>query len=264
MTSTRWPAGDGAKVAYETYAPAYDDFNRGYGYEYERWTAVLLEKAEAEGMGGKRLLDVACGTGLSFLPMLQQGWQVTGCDISPAMVEIARSKVGDGASLLVADMRELPELGRFDLIWAVNDPLNYLLSTEELEATMRGMRRNLESDGIALFDVNTLVTYRGFFSREFAVEEKGRRFVWRGQTSPEDVVPSSFYESRFEAMDEPGAGHVHRQRHFSEREVLAAIESAGLECVAFYGELDGDLHPRLDEDLHSKAVYLCRPREGAG
>lgn len=52
MTSTRWPAGDWAKEAYETYAPAYDDFNRGYGYEYERWTGVLLEKAEAAGMGG--------------------------------------------------------------------------------------------------------------------------------------------------------------------------------------------------------------------
>lgn len=255
---TRWLAGDGAREAYEAYASNYDDFNQAYGYKYERWTGVLLEKAEKEGMGGKRLLDVACGTGFSFLPMLERGWQVTGCDVSPAMIEIARAKVGDDVSLLVADMRELPQFGLFDLIWAVNDPINYLLSTEELEATLKGIRQNLAADGIALFDVNTLVTYRGFFSGEFVVEGKGRRFTWRSQTSSEEVAPRSFYESRFEATDEPGSESVHRQRHFPEDEVLKAIEAAALKCVALYGEQEGDLYPDLNEEVHSKAVYLCR------
>ncbi|HEX5989300.1 MAG TPA: class I SAM-dependent methyltransferase [Solirubrobacterales bacterium] len=255
---TRWPAGDGAREAYEAFAPVYDDFNRAYGYKYEHWTGVLLEKAEERGIGGRRLLDVGCGTGFSFLPMLERGWQVTGCDVSPAMIEIARAKVGHGASLRVADMRELPSFGKFDLIWVINDPINYLLSTEELEATLKGIRQNLAADGIAVFDVNTLVTYRGFFSGEFVVEGTGRRFVWRGRTSAEEVAPRSFYESRFEATDEPGAEGVHRQRHFSEDEVLRAIEAAGLRFVALYGEQEGDLYPGLDEEVHSKAVYLCR------
>lgn len=256
--NTRWLAGDDARKAYEAFAPSYDDFNQAYGYNYERWTGVLLEKAEEEGISGNRLLDIACGTGFSFLPMLERGWQVTGCDISPAMIEIARSKAGDDASLLVADMRDLPHLGLFDLIWAVNDPINYLLSTEELEAALNGIRRNLLADGVAVFDVNTLVTYRNFFSREFVVEREGRRFIWRGQTSSEEVVPRSFYESRFEATDEPGSEGVHRQRHFSEDEVLKAIEAAGLRCVDLFGEQEGDLYPELNEDVHSKAVYLCR------
>lgn len=255
---TSWLAGDGAREAYEAFAPAYDAFNQAYGYTYERWTGVLLEKAEDEGMVGKRMLDVACGTGCSFLPLLERGWQVTGCDVSPAMVEIAREKAGDDATLLVADMRELPRLGRFDLIWAISDPINYLLSTEELEATLKGICRNLATDGIALFDVNTLVTYRNFFSGEFTVEGKGRRFVWRGRTSAEEVEPRSFFESRFEATDEPGSEGVHRQRHFSEDEVLKAIEAAELSCVALYGEQGGDLYPGLDEEVHTKGVYLCR------
>lgn len=255
----QWPGGDGAKEAYEAYASSYDDFN--HRYMYERWTGRLLEKAEEAGMGGRRLLDVACGTGLSFIPMLDRGWTVTGCDISPAMLEIARSKVGDAATLLTADMRELPELGRFDLIWAVNDPINYLLSTEELEAALTGMRRNLASDGIALFDVNTLATYRTFFSKEIVVEQKGRRFVWQGQASAEEVVPGSVYEARFAATGEPDSEHTQRQRHFPEGEMLAAIEAAGLSCVGLFGEQDGDLHPGLDEEVHTKAVYLCRARD---
>ncbi len=254
-----WQAGDSAREAYDAFAPAYDQFNRGY--MYERWTGRLLEKAEEAGLDGDRLLDVGCGTGLSFISMLDRGWRVTACDISPAMLEMARSKVGDRATLLTADMRELPALGEFDLVWAVNDAVNYLLTTAELEAALIGMRRNLAPDGIALFDVNTLATYRAFFSGEHVVEEGGRSFLWRGQTAPEDVSPGSINEARFEAKGETGSAHVHRQRHFPEREVAAAVEAAGLECIDVLGESDGELHRGLDEETHTKAVYLCRRGE---
>jgi len=252
----KWSAGDEVRLTYDTYAPAYEDFN--HSYMYERWTGRLLETAEAAGLKGKRLLDIACGTGLSFVTMLERGWEVTGCDISPAMLEIAKEKFGDRAELLVADMRELPEIGEFDLIWAVNDPLNYLLSNEELEATLDGMRRNLAPEGIALFDINTLVTYRTFFSREVVVERNGRQFVWQGKLTPEQVEPGVFAEATFEEVGAEGSAHVHRQHHFSREVVEAAFERVGLECIAVYGEQDGALSPGLDENLHSKAVYLSR------
>ena len=60
--------------------------------------------------------------------MLERGWEVTACDISAAMVELARAKVGDAAELSVADMRELPSFGEFDLVWCLDDAVNYLLS----------------------------------------------------------------------------------------------------------------------------------------
>lgn len=251
-----WKARDGARETYDAYAPVYDEFN--HGYLYERWTGRLLAKAEEVGIDGQRLLDVACGTGLSFIPMLERGWEVTGCDISPVMLDLARHKVGPLADLLEADMRDLPELGEFDLIWAVNDPLNYLLSIEELEATFDGMRRNLAASGIALFDVNTLVTYRTFFSKEIVVEGGGRRLVWRGQQTPAEVEPGMFAEALFDADGESDLRHVHRQRHFGEKDVLGALEAAGLHCISIFGELDGVLTPGVDEAHHTKAVYLCR------
>jgi SAM-dependent methyltransferase len=254
----QWTAGESVRETYDAWAPVYDEFNRGY--MFERWTGKLLEQAEAVGMGGKRLLDIACGTGMSTIPMLDRGWTVTGCDISPGMLDIAREKVGEQAILFEADMRELPDFGKFDLVWAINDPLNYLLDVEELKATFDGMRRNVAADGIVLFDINTLVTYRTFFSNEVVVDGEAGRLVWQGQLSPADVTAGTFAEARFDAEGDSQLSAVHRQRHFSEVEVLAALDAAGLDCVAQLGEKDGDLTPGVDESLHTKAVYLCRGR----
>lgn len=244
---------DHARRSYDAFAAAYDDFT--HSYRYERWAGRLLGKAEEAGVSGHRLLDVGCGTGLSFVALLARGWKVTGCDISPAMIERARGKAGGAATLLVADMRKLPPLGEFDLVWAVGDAVNYLLGTEELVATLHGMRANLASGGAIVFDVNTLQTYRSFFSDDQVVERDGRRFVWRGQASPEEVSPGCICEARLEG--DGIESHVHRQRHFPEGEIFAAVEVAGLRCVDVAGELEGDLEPGLDEDRHTKAVYVC-------
>jgi ubiquinone/menaquinone biosynthesis C-methylase UbiE len=247
---------EAARVTYDAFAPAYDDFT--HAYMNERWTGRLLAKAQKQGLEGNRLLDVACGTGKSFIPMLDRGWEVTACDISPAMVEIAREKAGERARISVADMRELPSLGEFDLVWAIDDAINYLLSTEELGAALAGMARNLSPSGVLLFDVNTLLVFRTFFCDEAVVEQNGRRLVWQGQKAAEEVEPGSTGEAILEADDGSVATHTHRQRHFTEAELLGAIEAAGLDRLEIAGELEGDLSETVDESLHTKAVYICR------
>lgn len=248
------------EATYEAMAPIYDDFTAHH--DYDEWLGELLPALKRHGLQGKRLLDVGCGTGKSFLPMLAQGWEVTACDISPAMLELARGKVGDAADLAVADMRELPSFGEFDLIWALDDAVNYLLSDKELEKALRGMRRNLVPGGLLLFDVNTLRTYRTFFAETATVERDDLRLVWRGQASPA-VSSGSICEARLEVEgpsgDRVAEAHVHRQRHFPEAEVLATLASAELECLDVFGHgYDGVLKQPLDEAKHTKAVYIAR------
>ncbi len=248
-----------ARDAYEAFASVYDDFN--HAYRYESWTGQLLSAAQECGLTGDRMLDVGCGTGLSFIAMLERGWRVTACDISPAMLALARSKVGDAATLLAADMRDLPALGKFDLVWAVNDAANYLLTDDELRAALVSMSRNLAARGVLLFDLNTLLAYRTFFCETHVREVGDRRFVWEGQASLGSAIPGSIFEARFEAEGQ-AIDHVHRQRHFSESEVRSAIDGTGLRCLNVLGEQDGELAHGLDESIHTKAVYICSHEEG--
>ncbi|HEX6752464.1 MAG TPA: class I SAM-dependent methyltransferase [Solirubrobacterales bacterium] len=262
-TVTAKAGGDWAERAFEAMAPLYDDFTAHHKYEF--WTAQLLAVLEREGLRGRRLLDVGCGTGKSFLPMLPRDWQAVGCDVSAAMLDLARQKVGDAVRLEIADMRELPRFGEFDLVWALDDAINYLLSVEELEAALGGMRDNLAPSGLLLFDVNELLVY-GFYAEGVEVEQDGCRFVFQGN-GIDEVEPGSIYEftcfeerpgSEGQAADRRNAS-VHRQRHFTEAEILAAIDRAGLECLSIYGQsTDGIPRQPLDGSVHTKAIYVAR------
>ncbi len=250
----------GAKCAYEAIAPLYDDFTAHH--DYELWLGNLLPKLRRNGLSGNRLLDVGCGTGKSFLPMLERGWEVTACDISSSMLELARAKAGDAVRFSVADMQELPVFGEFDLVWSLDDAVNYLLSDEEFKQAMRGMRANLAPSGLLMFDVNCLQSYRTFFAEEQRVEKHGRTLIWRGLGTV-NAQPGAIGEARFEVLAGEGKSnfetHVHRQRHFPEEKVLELLEAAGLECLDVYGH-GHDAVPKqpVEELVHSKAVYMAR------
>jgi SAM-dependent methyltransferase len=255
------PGSEGAEGAYEALAPVYDVFTAHH--DYELWLGNILPIARRHGLSGRRLLDVGCGTGKSFLPMLERGWEVTACDISPSMLELARAKAGGSVDLSVADMRELPVYGEFDLVWCLDDAVNYLLSEEEMEQALNGMCANLARDGLLVFDANCLHTYHTFFSEEQRVRRKGRRLLWRGQAAGLETPPGTISEAYVEAEDsdegEPIEAHVHRQRHFPETDLRRLIVAAGMECVDVIGH-GYDAVPKrpVEELVHSKAVYFAR------
>lgn len=250
-----------AEEAYEALAPVYDDFTAHH--DYGLWLGELLPRLRGHGLSEHRLLDVACGTGKSFLPMLEDGWEVTACDISPSMLELARAKAGDAVELAVADMRSLPVFGEFDLVWCLDDAVNYLLSVEELGEALSSMRANLAPDGLLLFDVNTLNAYRTFFAETEFVERGGRKLIWNGQ-APLDAQSGGIYESHFEVEMPDGAkadidSHVHRQRHYPEEVVLATLAASGLECLDVFGHgHDAILKQPVEELVHMKMVYIAR------
>lgn len=170
---------------------------------------------------------------------------------------VRTGKVGEAVPLSVADMRVLPEIGKFDLVWALDDSLNYLLSEDELLKVLGGMGANLAPGGRLLFDVNTLVAYRSSFAETAVVERAGRRLVWGGQTAS-DVEPGSICEAVLEEDGGPAETHEHRQRHFADAEIRSAVERAGLTLVDVYGLFtDGILRQPLDECAHTKAVYIA-------
>jgi ubiquinone/menaquinone biosynthesis C-methylase UbiE len=254
-----------ALEAYERLAPVYDLLTAGY--DHPTWLDSLEALALEHGLEGHRLLDVACGTGKSFMPMLARGYEVSACDVSPAMVELARAKLdgtGSKADLFVADMRALPLLAPVDLITCLDDAVNYLVSAEDLRAALGCMARALAPGGLVAFDVNTLSTYRSSFASDFALDGPDSFLCWRGEASSA-FGPGEVAEAAIEVFEEESDGRWRRttsrhvQRHHPRDDVEAAIQAAGLELAAIRGQARGArLESHADELEHPKLVYLAR------
>jgi SAM-dependent methyltransferase len=252
---------DQAAAAYEVLAPYYDDFTAGYAYE--EWVAAIERRALALGLRGRRALDLACGTGNSTGPLLARGYSVLGCDISPGMIEEARRKYPDHAdSFLVADMRDLPELGQFDLVLCLDDAMNYLLSTEDLRAAFSCVARILSPSGIFAFDLNSLLTYRTTFARAMVKERQGVLLAWQGESEPSleegqiGAASVAIFAEREDGLWERRSMR-HVQRHHSPEGVRSALARAGLDCALAGQHAGARLEDAFDDERHIKVVYFA-------
>jgi SAM-dependent methyltransferase len=249
-----------ATGAYDTLAPFYDRFTADH--DYDLWTGGLLQLAYGHGLSGTRALDAGCGTGKSFLPLLERGFEVTACDQSAAMLDVAAAKAGrHRVALHCRDLRALDPLGEFDLITCLDDVANYLTEPEELTAALAALAANLRPGGLLLFDANTLATYRGFFRETAVVEEERLVMVWRGLAG-EGFGPGGLAPAVLDIFWESGEGWSrttsrHEQRHHPRGVVERCIAHAGLSRVAVYGQDPAvNFDSELDELRHSKAIYL--------
>jgi SAM-dependent methyltransferase len=250
-----------AREAYDALAAAYDTLTAGYAHD--RWLAAITALAAEHGLGGRRVLDVACGTGKSFLPLLDRGWEVTACDISPEMAALASGKAGGRADVHVADMRELPVYGRFDLITCLDDAINHLLAEDDVVAALGGMRANLAPGGLIAFDVNTPAAYRAA-SGDAVVEDDDQLVLWRGQDgglaapgTEVEVLVEVF--SRHEGDLWERRRSRQRHRHYPLADLRRLVAASGLEVAAVRGQWPGAvLDAGADEERHPKLVLLAR------
>jgi ubiquinone/menaquinone biosynthesis C-methylase UbiE len=93
---------------------------------------------------GASVLDVGCGTGYFTRRLASDGFDVTGVDVSPEMIDTARSQRVAGESYMVGDARRLPFPGRhFDSCVAITS-LCFIHEQEQALAEMvRVTRRRI-------------------------------------------------------------------------------------------------------------------------
>ncbi|MEV5977417.1 class I SAM-dependent methyltransferase [Streptomyces sp. NPDC052114] len=163
---TRRPAREAA-VAAQYLTP--DDADR-YAASYEGWRPAaryyrsrlhVIDEALRAGPRG-RLLDVGCGPGMLVRHLLDTrpgDFQITGCDLSPAMVDAAavRAKESGDAELTVARVEDMPfPDGHFDVVVAMG-----VLEYSDADAGLREIARVVRPGGLVVVTMlNPLSPYR--------------------------------------------------------------------------------------------------------
>ena len=97
-----------------------------------------------------RFLELGVGTGRIALPLLQYGFSYTGVDISPAMIDVLRTKAGDfeKLTLVEADVTQLPFAdASFDVALTVH----LLHLVPDWRRVLSEIRRVLTPDGYYIY-----------------------------------------------------------------------------------------------------------------
>lgn len=251
-----------ADPVYSTLADFYDALKSDDSYD--AWVDALLNPIRQFGTGGRRLLDVGCGTGLSSLAFHRRGFDVTGCDVASEMLEVARSKKeSDAVEFTVADMRRLPdELGLFDVITWMDDVANHLLTPEDLRTAMQSSRERLHLGGVLVFDTNSLKVFASLSAAVTVHERPDSYFTLQG--TPADPTPNGAIQLRFVGFLRDGAAWERRdvvvdERHYSGELIEHLLREADLELVTMLGWAGRQFVSPANETEHPKIVYVARP-----
>lgn len=140
--------------AFKDYAYYYNAFYQGKDYKTEALQVDTLLKKYGKGVS--TVINYGCGTGKHDLALSKLGYQCTGIDMSPLMIEIAQKNAkeeGVNIDFSVADIRTYEPKGKYDAVISLFHVMSYQNSNWDILAAFRTARHALDKEGIFLFDV---------------------------------------------------------------------------------------------------------------
>jgi SAM-dependent methyltransferase len=137
-----------------------DEYGESFADVYDRWyprheiaTAIIGALVPS---GGRRLLELGVGTGALAIPLAMAGWDVTGVDSSPSMLELfeAKRRAGSGSHWLgatatigdAADPTTWPP-GPFDVVLAAWNLVTNLADRAAQASMFRGAADAMAPEG---------------------------------------------------------------------------------------------------------------------
>lgn len=131
---------------YFKYADFYDIFNKYRNYNLEG--KYLLDMLQNR----KRVLDVGCGTGTHLNILENLGYIVEGIDLSPKMLDVAKTKVR--CNLHEANVLDFKLDEKYNAIICMKSVLNHLKSYDEFRQAIKNMLFHLEKNGMIIIDLD--------------------------------------------------------------------------------------------------------------
>ncbi|MGI6066248.1 MAG: class I SAM-dependent DNA methyltransferase [Bacillota bacterium] len=200
--------------------------------DYEQWAEYITSIVRRSEKEVASVLDIACGTGSTSIPLAKQGWRVTGVDISLPMLQQARRKAADAKEdvlFLQQDIRQLDFVREFDLVTCFQDGLNYLLSEEELNQAFQGIYNLLSPGGLFIFDLNLVEKYSFSASNEISfIDMEEYSLIYETSYDPAnriwEIKVTGFIreEQQYSKFQE-----IHQEMHHQPEDVEKSLVNAG-------------------------------------
>lgn len=143
------------KKVFDLYAKYYDLLYKDKDYFGEsEYINRLMEKFRPNS---KSILDLGCGTGKHDIIFAENGYDVTGVELSENMMRKAKMNQEKNMQYLKLnfiqeDIRNLRLNRKFDVIFSLFHVMSYQTTNKDLRMTFATVKEHLKDDGIFIFD----------------------------------------------------------------------------------------------------------------
>lgn len=225
-------------TTYETFASVYDAIMDETLYDL--WLDFSLRHFPK---GKKKVLELACGTGILSVMLAQKGFEVTGLDLSADMIALAKKRAQGVAQLdfVEGNMLDLSQVGHYDMVTCYSDSLCYMEDEVDVGQVFEQVYAQLNKGGRFLFDVHSIYqTDQVFPGYSYHENAEDFAFVWDtyADEPPHSVVHElTFFvkeaDGRFQRYDE-----VHEERTYELLTYEILLEQAGFKNVQIYADFE--------------------------
>lgn len=249
---------------YSIMARFYDSINSGI--DYVKWAdfaeeMMCLHSKEKPSL----ILDAACGTGSMTLELAKRGYDMTGVDLSPEMLSVARERaqsegMSDKILFLCQDLGELDLYGTVDAAVCTLDSINHITDKGALRSFFSLLHRCfLIPDGVFIFDVNTPCKLEHFYgSNDFILEDEGMYCGWQNYYDEDEGI-AHFYLSLFEEQEDGAylrTDTEQEERAYGREELVSMLSECGFDTLGVYS--DYGVTKAADDD--ERWYFVCKNR----
>lgn len=144
----------------EVYDQAYETI---YGGHYQKLTEATLELIQSQlGEAPKQIIDFGAGTGRLAIPLAEQGYRITAVEPCQAMLDqLAKKDVDHRVEPICQPMADCRGNECFDGALAVFSVMIYLLTEDDLKASLSAAHQALRLGGMLILDVPQRRAFRG-------------------------------------------------------------------------------------------------------
>ncbi len=246
---------------YTGFAEVYDELMEDV--PYKEWSERIISIMHDYDIKDGLVLDLGCGSGTMTELLASAGYDMTGVDLSPEMLEQAKLKKessGNDILYLCQDMRDFELYGTMRAVVCVCDSLNYILEENELKRVFELVNNYLDPGGLFLFDINTVHKYRDVIGDMTIAENRDDcSFIWENFYDEDKAVNE--YDLTLFIRNENGLyekqEETHFQRGYEYEKVKQLIEESGLEFVeAFDGDETEVLSEKVPVSKDSERIFF--------
>jgi len=163
---------------------------------YEQRAAKVMRFIKLYNPKAKKLLELACGTGNFTKQLAKKGFIIKATDISKDQIKKAKSK-GINASFSVANMSDLHDLKKYDIVCCFWQSFCYLPSYKVCENTLKRIHDSLENKGLFFVDFSNFPPHHKPFKNLISVVDLKNGLRVMKQTS---FLTKGNFDTRWDNM----------------------------------------------------------------